>query len=166
MHTSMQFRVRSADGREFGPAPLSMVEQWAREGRIPIDGLLVSADGESVRSVLAEPSLRSILQAPPTVSTGLQRPPSEESAAMSGLIPYKNPPALIDYYFAVAGLIPLLGSLFGLIAIILGVVGLRKRIKDPKVKGLAHAWVAIILGSLTAVGWPILLMRISASSMW
>src|SRR5688572_3748472 len=101
--TQGQYRIRLADMREFGPADMNTIVQWAREGRVPNDALLIDqSDPNAVKSVLAEPALRSILQAPPTVFTGLQQPPETEGGPMSGMIPYKNPAALVGYYLSVA----------------------------------------------------------------
>jgi hypothetical protein len=159
------YRIRLADGREFGPGNLNTIVQWAREGRVPNDSLLVDhADPRAVRSVLAEPALRNILQAPPTVFTGLQQPPDTEGT-MSGIIPYKNPAALIGYYLSVASLIPLVGVLLGIPAVIMGIIGLRRRTRDPKIKGMAHAWVAIILGGITSLGYGLLSIAIIVDSM-
>jgi hypothetical protein len=158
--TQSQFNIRLASGQEYGPATLAMIEQWAREGRVPVDGLLVPKDGGQVRSVLSEPNLLAILQAPPTTSAGLQLAPQAD-APMSGVIPYKNPPALIGYYLAVFSLI--LGPLLGIPAVVLGIVGLVKRSKEPRVRGLAHAWVAILLGSVSSIGctWIIMAMAMN-----
>ena len=139
-----------SSGQQYGPATIDTIAQWAREGRVPVDALLAPVDGGPVQSVLSEPALRMILQAPPTTFTGLQQPPSSQEAPLSGMIPYKNLPALIGYYFAVFSLI--LGPLLGIPAIVLGIVGLVKRSKDPRVRGLAHAWVAILLGTVTSIG--------------
>jgi hypothetical protein len=160
-----QFNVRLSDGREFGPAPLQTIAQWAREGRIPLDALLAPVEhGQGdIRSVLAEPVLRDILQAPPTVFTGLQQQ-AADTAPMSGMIPYKNPPALIGYYVSIFALLPFVGVLFGIPAVILGIIGLRKRLKDPKVRGLAHAWIAIILGGLCTIGYSGLILLAIASA--
>jgi len=62
------------------------------------------------------------------------------------VIPYKNPPALISYYLGIFSI--LLGPLLGIPAIILGIVGLRNRARNPQIKGTAHAWVGIIMGGL------------------
>lgn len=75
-----------------------------------------------------------------------------EGDATGGLIPYKNPMALIGYYVAVFSLIPCLGLLMGPVAIVLGLLGLRYRSKHPTAGGLAHAIVAIVLGSLVLLG--------------
>jgi hypothetical protein len=72
---------------------------------------------------------------------------------MSTIIPYKNPPALIGYYLGVFSLIPFLGLLCALPAIPLGIIGLRRRKANPQVKGLAHALIALILGSVFTLLW-------------
>lgn len=77
----------------------------------------------------------------------------QEGDSTGGLIPYKNPSALIAYYFAVFSLIPFLGLLGGIPAVILGIMGVRYRAKNPAAKGLAHAWVGIVLGGLTTLLW-------------
>jgi hypothetical protein len=66
--------------------------------------------------------------------------------ATGGLIPYKNGPALTSYYLGVASLIPCLGILAAIPALILGFKGLKKVKAQPWVRGTAHAWVGIILG--------------------
>jgi hypothetical protein len=149
---AVTYKVRLSDGREFGPAAIEMIVQWCREGRVPMDALLVSTDGTQVQSVLSHPVLQATLQSPPTVSPGVPAA-SQTEAPMSGMIPYKNPPALIGYYMAVASLIPFLGAAFGLAAVILGIIGLRKRMRNPAVRGMAHALIAIIGGGFFLIVW-------------
>jgi len=140
MHT-----VRLSDGSEFGPADLDTLVQWAREGRVPRDALLVPADGGGeVRSVFAEPRLAAILNAPPTVAT--KGAASAGNDSYSGVIPYKNPAALTGYYLGLFSCFPVLGIILGPAAIYLGIRGLRQRSLDPARKGSAHAWIAIICG--------------------
>jgi hypothetical protein len=71
---------------------------------------------------------------------------SEE--AVSTIIPYKNPKALIAYYLGIFGLIPCLGLILGPAAIVLGIMGLRYKATHPQAKGTAHAIVGIVLGSI------------------
>ena len=80
----------------------------------------------------------------PTVPTG---------DATGGIIPYKNPPALIAYYCGIFSLLPCIGLVAGVPAIILGIVGLRKRKATPVIRGSVHAWIGIVLGSLTTLLW-------------
>src|SRR5262245_18935955 len=97
---SPQCSVRLADGREFGPAPMEMIVQWAREGRVPWDATLTYTDGSPLRPVMNEPTLAAIVRSlgapmmpaptvPPTVSTGIPQPVGDES--LSVIVPYRNP---------------------------------------------------------------------------
>ncbi|UCD74081.1 MAG: hypothetical protein JSV91_09855 [Phycisphaerales bacterium] len=141
------FKIRLSDGQEFGPAVMAQILQWGREGRVPIDSLIVPEDGSPIRSVLAQPQLKGIIQAPPTVSPGVIAPTPRSSSA---LIPTGNPMALIGYYLAVASLIPGLGIL-GPVAFVLGILGLRHAARFPEAKGKVHAWIAIIGGTLISL---------------
>lgn len=78
---------------------------------------------------------------------------SEGADAAATIIPYRNPPALIAYYCGVFSLIPCLGLPLGIAAIPLGIVGLRKHRRQPSAKGSVHAWVGILLGSITTILW-------------
>lgn len=84
-----------------------------------------------------------------------QRPP--EGDATGGVIPYKNPQALIAYYCGVFSLVPCLGVIPGVAGVILGIMGLRYRAQHPETKGAAHAWIGIILGGLMTVVWAVLI---------
>jgi len=73
-------------------------------------------------------------------------PAAESGDGTGGIIPYKNPHALIAYYLGYPALFPIIGIPFGIAAIILGFMGLSKRKKNPIIKGTAHAWFGIICG--------------------
>ncbi|MCP5535317.1 MAG: DUF4190 domain-containing protein [Akkermansiaceae bacterium] len=85
-----------------------------------------------------------------------QQPPpihrTPASDATGGVIPYKNVPSLVGYYLGVFSLIPVIGLLLGPAAIILGIIGFRAYLKQPGRRGQVHAWVAIVLGTLTVIG--------------
>ena len=66
--------------------------------------------------------------------------------ATGGLIPYKNPKALMAYYL---GIVSLLIFPLGIVSIILGFMGLADRKRNPVIKGSAHAWIGIVLGGLS-----------------
>ena len=68
-----------------------------------------------------------------------------------GVIPYKNPAALFAYYCGVFSLIPCFALVLGPVAVILGIVGLVYRRKHPQTRGMAHAWIGIVLGTLTVL---------------
>jgi hypothetical protein len=158
------YKIRLHDGREFGPADMDLIMIWARQGRVPKDALLVPEDGSPVQSVLFPPQLAAILQAPPTVSTGLPepKPPTGGDETVATIVPYRNPPALFAYYFGVFSILPPLG----IPAFILGIIGLRRRAADPQLKGAAHAWIGIILGGFFTLLWivAIILILLAAST--
>ena len=72
---------------------------------------------------------------------------------VSTLIPYKNAPALTAYYLGLFSIIPLLGIPLGIVAVILGILGLRKLKTEPNAKGKVHAYVGIGCGGLGALAW-------------
>ena len=145
------FHVHPPAGGSFGPATMEVIAQWAREGRVPREARIVGADGSSVPAG-EHPRLMSIVNAPPTVSGQLSRPVEQDEGGVSVIIPYKNGAALTGYYVSIAALIPIVGIVLGPVAIVLGVLGIRARNRNPAVHGLAHAWVAIVLGSLVLLG--------------
>lgn len=73
---------------------------------------------------------------------------SGDGDATGGLIPYKNPKALIAYYLGIGSILifPL-----GIVSIILGFMGLADRKRNPVIKGAAHAWIGIVLGGLSLI---------------
>ena len=87
---------------------------------------------------------------------------------MSGVIPYRNPQALIGYYLGVFSLVPFFGLVLGPAAVILGAIGFRKGQRQPTSRGKVHAWVAIILGAITSIGnLGVLILALAASrSQW
>jgi hypothetical protein len=74
-----------------------------------------------------------------------------ESDATGGLIPYKNPKALMAYYAGIFSFfLPVVG---GVIAFVLGIMGLKYASKNPKARGQVHAGVGIGCGLLTFLFW-------------
>src|SRR6185369_8075431 len=76
----------------------------------------------------------------------------DDDGGVSTVIPYKNAPALAAYYCGVFGVISCffvgVGGVFGIVPIILGIVGIRRAQANPQAHGTAHAWTGIILGSI------------------
>lgn len=72
---------------------------------------------------------------------------------MDALIPTKNPCALTAYYLGVFSLIPCIGLLLAIPALILGIKGLSFYNQHPEAKGKAHALVGIIMGVLFTLIW-------------
>ncbi len=57
--------------------------------------------------------------------------PNQQGDNTGGIIPYKNPKALIAYYLGILSGLPLIGLPFGIAAFILGILGLRDRQRNP-----------------------------------
>ena len=76
-----------------------------------------------------------------------RRKPDRSVAPVSSL-PVGNPPARVAYICAVVGLIPGLGLLLGPPALILGVIGRRRALRDELRRGLGHAYVSRIAGAV------------------
>jgi hypothetical protein len=77
----------------------------------------------------------------------------QQPDATGGVIPYKNPPALIAYYcgvFSIAACIPIPFVLLPLpiAALWLGIKGLKKAKAEPHARGKVHAWIGIICGTI------------------
>ncbi|HWB19304.1 MAG TPA: DUF4190 domain-containing protein [Phycisphaerales bacterium] len=142
-----QYKIRLSDGMEFGPGKMELMVQWAREGRVPKDALVVEVVSGEARHVLAVPEIARVLEVPPTSPTKAVAPMS--TAPM--MVPYHNGPALAGYYVAVASLICGLGLVLGPVAVILGIIGYRKYVRQPEVRGMTHAWVAMIVGGAVFV---------------
>ena len=94
--------------------------------------------------------------APPDATASVTPTPSAEADATGGLIPYKNPHALIAYYLGIVSGLPLIGLPFGIAAFILGLKGLKARKQNPVIKGSVHAAIGIGCGGLFSLVWGVL----------
>jgi len=77
--------------------------------------------------------------------------PTGADYTLGGLIPYKNPAALLAYYLGVFSLIPCLGIFFGLFGLKFGLKGLRFSKENPNAGGRLHAYVGIFVGGFFGV---------------
>lgn len=82
--------------------------------------------------------------------------PNQQGDGTGGVIPYKNPKALIAYYLGIVSGLPLIGLPFGVAAFVLGIMGLNARKQNPIIKGSAHAWIGIGCGGLFTLLWGLL----------
>ena len=119
---------------------------------------------ESIEVVEAEVSGNPY--ATPLAKSEVQHSVHSEGDSTGGLIPYKNPKALIAYYLGLLSLFPLFGFPIGIAAFVLGILGLRDRKRNPVIKGSAHAWIGIGCGGLFAIVWglAVLMMIIAVLS--
>src|SRR4051812_9473012 len=89
----------------------------------------------------------------------VQGAPSAPPPTMADhIIPARNPQALTAYYLGIFGLIPCVGLILGPAAIVLGVLGLKARKRDPNLPGAAHAITGIVIGTIdTLLYWGLVL---------
>jgi hypothetical protein len=118
MQNATTYRVHMAGGQQYGPASLDVVVQWAREGRVATDAVLVGSDGASA-GVMSVPQIAAVLNAPSARSPAPPAPGPVPPAPggdemLATLVPYRNKPALIGYYAAIVGtLLAILLPAFG-----------------------------------------------------
>ena len=77
----------------------------------------------------------------------------EEGDATGGIIPYKNPKALIAYYLGIFSGFPVIGFFLAVPALVLGIMGLRDRNRNPAIKGSVHAGIGIGCGAIFTLLW-------------
>jgi zinc-ribbon domain len=75
---------------------------------------------------------------------------------ISTLIPYRNPKALAAYYFGFFSLIPAVGLAAAPFAVILGILGIKTARANPEAKGIVHACIGVVFGTISLLcnpGW-------------
>ena len=144
MNTS--YKIRGADGQEYGPFQLEQIRQWITEGRVEKQSPVFVAGAKDWVLLETVPELAALLPPtpPPVISATAAKPKSD--GGLNVIIPYKNVRALTAYYLGVFSAIPVLGLPLGLAAFILGILALRFRRKNPAAGGAVHAWIGILAG--------------------
>ena len=84
--------------------------------------------------------------------------PSQQGDGTGGVIPYKNPKALVAYYLGILSGLPFIGFPIGIAAFVLGIMGLKARKQNPVIKGSAHAWIGIGCGGLFTLFWGLIIV--------
>lgn len=99
------------------------------------------------------PAATSLPPPPPPAPPSAAPPPlskvAPEGDATGGIIPYKNPQALIAYYLGLFSIIPVLGFFLAIPALFLGFSGLKKYRENPVIKGTVHAWIGIVFSVIS-----------------
>lgn len=85
----------------------------------------------------------------------------EEGDSTGGVIPYKNPKALLAYYLGILSGLPLIGLPIGIVALVLGVQGLQARKRNPVIKGSIHAGIGIGCGCFFSLFWSLVIAGIA-----
>lgn len=92
-----------------------------------------------------------VAQFNPSAGTLPPRSDPTQRDPLTTLIPYRNSPALTAYYLGVFSIIPFFPIALG--AFVLGILGLRKRAREPQIGGAVHAWIGIVLGFIFTLLW-------------
>ena len=75
-------------------------------------------------------------------------------AVTRSLLPVGRPASAIAAgYLGLFAILPFLGLLPGVLAVIFGIIALKKINRDPSLCGKARAWFGIIVGSLAPIIW-------------
>jgi len=127
------------DGGAFGPYTMQEIRTYVASGQI-------------VLTDQAWPN-----GAPPPTTVGALMSPETRGDVTGGVIPYKNPSALAAYYVGLASVLPGIGILTGITAVVLGMMGLKRYHAEPWRRGRLHAYAGIVLGLLGAIVWTLLL---------
>lgn len=92
---------------------------------------------------------------------------------MEHVIPTRNQPALLGYYYAIFGLLPVIGLVLAPIAICYGLIGLDRGNRLPRNIGYGHALFATVAGIVgtaisysLAVAFGVILMVNYMGSTW
>ena len=80
------------------------------------------------------------------------------------MIPTGNKPALISYYVAYGSLIPCLGVVAAVVAVIYGIKGIHLERRYPEVRGGLHAWFGVIFSLLCVAGQIAVAFLMAAST--
>ena len=134
------------DNQQQGPFSVDEINDRLRSGDVIALGTFAWYEGCPGWMTLDRVPGVFMLNTPPTFVAGAM--PSSQSDATGGLIPYKNPYALVGYYLSIFSMIPFVGIPLGVAGIICGIVGVRRRNRNPMVRGTAHAWFAILFSAL------------------
>lgn len=140
--------VRLPNGTEYGPGSITLMRQWAAEGRVPRAASLITRDGSPPVPVMDLPEVREVLEGRVDPS---DLAPRQDDNVFASIVPYKNPFALWGYYLGIFALIPGAGLLLGPAAILLGFIGLRVAKRHPGTRGTSHSWGAMLLGILASL---------------
>jgi hypothetical protein len=163
----MQIHI-APQGQQEGPFTLDQLNLRLRDQGLPADTM---AWYEGCPAWIPVREVPGISLPPPPAAPPSTPPPlpvrhaATDGDGTGGLIPYKNPSALIAYYLGIFGLLPIIGILLAIPAVILGFKGLSHRKVNPAAKGAVHAWVGISLGTLSILYNSLIIFALVAGIM-
>lgn len=85
----------------------------------------------------------------PTPEKPRRKPrPDRSELPLKSFLPENNAPARLAYRAAMFGLVPFVGLLAGPVAVVAGLAGRAKAVRDPDAGGWSHAVAGAIVGAL------------------
>ena len=133
------------NGDEYECTSQKQIIQWKTEGRIPDEAHILFKTGERVMVADIEWLATAKKRLAPPTRVEEMAPISHDEGAMGHMVPTRNSSALTAYYLGVFALIPLFGAAFGIAAVILGIIGIKKSRKPEVGVGYWHGVVAVVL---------------------
>ncbi len=128
------YHIIGADGQPRGPIDAATLTRWITEGRANGQTKTCPDGGSEWKPLAYFPEFATALSQAPPAPPNISEHASAGDAT-GGLIPYKNVPALVGYYMSVFGLlvmfVPVLGIIYSLVVVALGVFGLVAVKKNP-----------------------------------
>lgn len=100
---------------------------------------------QPARGILMQPT------SPLPVQTSPVPAPLKVGHALDHVIPTRNQPALLGYYYAIFGLLPIAGLVLSPAAICYGLIGLDRGNRIPRHIGYGHAMFAVVTGIIGAI---------------
>jgi len=155
------YKILGSDGNEYGPVSAEQVKKWIAENRLEKKSPVKLEGAPDWVFLQSLPEFAAAFGLPPAVLPPVSHPPPIPSSArvpksadgLNVIIPYKNARALAAYYLGVFSVIPPVGALLGIPALVMGISGLRFRRRNPEAGGSVHAWIGIVLGGLFGFGY-------------
>lgn len=128
--------VQGPDGNPSEPVSKAQVQDWIKSGHLPRQAPIRNVNEEGFSPAEMHADFSRLFLKSPSISKG------------SKLIPTGNASALTGYYLSIASCFPIIGLLFAIGALILGIQGFKKFKENPMVYGKAHSITAVVLGSI------------------
>ncbi|MDP6905299.1 MAG: GYF domain-containing protein [Verrucomicrobiota bacterium] len=149
------YHIIGGDDQKHGPVDEAKIREWITECRANAQSMACRVGENQWRRLSEFTEFAPEFGVSAPVAPPLAAPHQEQGDATGGIIPYKNKQALIGYYMSVGGLImmciPVIGLIYTISVVVLGVKGLKNAKSNPQVKGQVHSWIAIIGGSLETI---------------
>jgi hypothetical protein len=81
----------------------------------------------------------------------MRKTPIPEVTIFGDSAPRENPLASLAYRLSVWSLVPVLGLILGILALIMGAIAWRRYLANPDIEGRSQAVAAVLLGTVSAV---------------